>query len=130
MTTNELKKLNHYPEFRTDAGIDLAINFINTGVLPPGMNARQMAAWNTKFGPGSGFIVRAIKGNNELFYNPNPNFDLEAVRPGHKKYIMNLIYNNLQRGLGTALSTFYHQVCMSYLGILKRENDAFLATSR
>ncbi len=43
MTTNELKKLNHYPEFRTDAGIDKVINFLNTGVLLPGMNARQTA---------------------------------------------------------------------------------------
>ena len=126
MTTNELKKLNHYPEFRTDARIDEVINFLNTDVLLPGMNARQTAAWNAKFGPGSGFIVRAIAGNNQLFYNPNANFDLEVARPGNKVNRMNLIYNNLQRGLGTGLSTFYHQVCMSYLGILKRETDAFL----
>ena len=69
------------------------------------MNARQMAAWNTKYGPGSGFIVRVVAGNNELFYNPNANFDLEVVRPGNKNYRMNLIYNNLQRGLGTGLSS-------------------------
>ena len=48
------------------------------------------------------------------------------VRPGNKLNIMNLIYNKLQRGLGTGLSSFYDQVCMSYLGILKRESDAFL----
>ena len=124
--TTELKKLNHYVEFRTNAGIDDVIHFLNTGVVPGGMNARQTATYNRKFGPGTGFVVRVVAGNNELFYNPNANYNLEVVRPGNHLARLQLIYNDNSRGLGTGLSTFYHQVCMSYLGILKREIDAFL----
>ena len=55
MSSTELKRLNHYPEFQTNAGINNIINFIANGIPPAGMNARQLARYNQKFGVGSDY---------------------------------------------------------------------------
>ena len=62
--TQELNRLNHYPEFTTNAGINAVIEFINDGALPAGLNARQSARYQQKFGAGSGFEVA----NGRLYY--------------------------------------------------------------
>lgn len=124
MSSRELKRLNHYPEFRTNAGINSIIHFIVNGVFPAGLNARQTARYNQKFGAGSGFVVRHH--NQDLFYNPNVNIDLEVVRPNLRQARIQAIYNDIQRGLGNGLNTFYHQIAMSYLNITKALTDDFL----
>ena len=126
MAKTELNSLNKYPEFRTNNGINSIIQFINVGVLPPNLSIRQANRFQDKFGPGSGFMVRLVNGNQELFYNPNPQYDIEVVRPGNKNNRLQLIYNNIRRGLGQGMLNFYHQAAMSYFGILKRESDAWL----
>ena len=126
MATTELNSFNKYPEFRTNNGINSVIQFIATGILPPNLTNRQANRVQDKFGAGSGFIVILIHGNQELFYNPNPQYDIEVVRPGNKNNRLQLIYDNIRKGLGQGLLNFYHQVAMSYLGILKRESDAWL----
>lgn len=97
MSSRELKRLNHYPELRTDNGINAIIQFIANGNLPAGLNARQIARYNQKFGAGSGFVVR--NHNQDLFYNPNENIDLEVVRPNQRQARIQLIYNDIQRGM-------------------------------
>ena len=54
--TQRLKTLNHYPQFKTDAGIAQVINFINTGNFPAGLNNRQQQKYAQKF---NGFVVHS-----------------------------------------------------------------------
>ena len=126
MSSQELKKLNHYPEFRTNNGINDIITFIANGNLPNGLNPRQTARYNIKFGVNSGFVVRNHNGQQTLFYNPNANIDLEVVRPNQRQQFIQQIYNDVQRGLGNGLSAFYHQIAISYLNIPKTITDDFL----
>jgi hypothetical protein len=122
MTSRELRRLNNYPEFRTNAGINDIILFIANGVLPPLLDQGQTARFIQKFGAGSGFVVR----HHTLFYNPNANIDLEVVRPHNRLARIQAIYNDVQRGLGIGLSSFYHQIAMTYLNIPKVITDRFL----
>jgi hypothetical protein len=129
MTTRELKRLNHYPEFKTDAGIDAILDFKRTGNTPQGLNSRQATRYRKKYGNESGFVVE----NNALFYRPvlpnrNPDLEihLEVVKPSQREVKIKEIYEDVRRGLGTGLDAFYHQVAMSYLNIPKPETDAFL----
>ena len=57
MATQEIKRINAYKMTNND--INDAIAFINSGyvLFPGGMNARQRARFNQKFGMGTGFIV-------------------------------------------------------------------------
>ena len=126
MTTENLIRFNHY-DF-SNVGIDNAINFINWGVVPPGLDARQDAAFQTKFGPHTGFISRVVHGHAELFYNPNPNFNLEVVRPNNTQARIQLIYNDPRQGQGMGLSAFYKAVCLHYLNIKKAQTDLFLSS--
>ena len=75
MATQEIKRINAYK--MTNADINDAIAFINSGyvLFPAGMNARQRARMNQKFGAGTGFIV----GGGELRYNPNPNINVPVA---------------------------------------------------
>ena len=123
MTTENLKRFNHY-DF-SDIGINEAIVFLNTGVVPVHMNPRQAAAFQTKYGPNSGFISRVVHGHAELFYNPNPNYDLEIVRPGNTQARIQLIYGN-PRLAGLGLSSFYKSICLHFLNIKKAQTDEFL----
>ena len=126
MTTENLMRFNHY-DF-TNVGIDNAINFINWGVVPPGLDARQDAAFQTKFGPHTGFISRVVHGHAELFYNPNPNFNLEVVRPNNTQARIQAVYDNPREGLGLGLGSFYKAVCLRYLNIKKAQTDLFLSS--
>jgi len=110
MTTTQLKTFNHYIEFRTNQGINEVINFIQQGVIPPGLNARQTNRFNQKFGPNSGFVVI----QNRLHYNPNPQINLEVVRPQMRLNRIQSVYNDISRGIGKGLNSFYHEVCSTY----------------
>jgi hypothetical protein len=124
MTTENLKRFNHY-DF-SDNGINDAIQFINWGVVPPGLNARQDAAFQAKYGPHTGFISRVVHGQPQLFYNPNPNFDLEVVRPANTQARIQAVYDNPREGLGLGLSSFYKAVCLRFLNVKKARTDTFL----
>ena len=124
MSSTRLRTLNSYPEFRTNASINGIINFIVNGIPPAGLNARQLQRYNQKFGVNSGFVTR--NNNQDLFYNPNANINLEVVRPVDRQNAIQQIYDDPQQGLGKGLSTFYHQIAMSYLNISKVLTDAFL----
>lgn len=124
MTSRELKRLNNYPEFRTDGDIDDIIDFVANNVLPAGLNARRTARYNRKFGAGSGFVVR--NNNTRLFYKPNPDIDIEVIKPTNRQARIQAVFNDVRRGLGTGLGAFYHQIAMSYLNIPKTLTDEFL----
>ena len=117
--TQELKRLNHYPEFQTDPQINQVIHYINTGVFPPGLNQRQQNRYAQKF---NGFLVQF----GLLRYRPNPNINLVVCLNANKQVVMQNIFNNIRRGLGQGLASFYHQVCDSYLNIKKSDTDDFL----
>jgi len=111
MTTTELKRLNNYPEIKTDAGINSIIQYINFNILPVAMNPHETARWTEKYGINSGFITRNINANPELFYNPlNTTVDLQVVRPANRQAAIQSVFDDVTRGLGVGLSAFYHQV--------------------
>jgi hypothetical protein len=130
MATTRLKSLNKYPEFRTNAGIDSVILYLNTAAVPAALNARQIVRWLEKFDPAtSGFVVRNVNGTQELFYNTQnvlSPIDLEVVRPQHRQARIQLVYDDIRRGMGVGLTAFYHHVCMSYLGIPQAMTNEFL----
>ena len=117
--TQKLKSLNHIPEFATDAGIAGVINYINTGNFPLGLNNRQQQRYTQKF---NGFVVT----HGVLRYNPNPTINLAVCLNANKQVVIQNIYNNISRGLGQGLASFYHQVCSTHLNITKEETDTFL----
>ena len=88
MATQEIKRINAYS--MTNADINDAIAFINSGyvLFPAGMNARQRARFNQKFGAGTSFIVAG----GQLRYNPNPNINLPVARPAQIPNILQNIY--------------------------------------
>ena len=57
--SKELKKINAYREFRTVAGINDIIIYLQTGNIPAGLNQRQTARYIEKYNQ-TGFIVRNI----------------------------------------------------------------------
>lgn len=120
--TQELNRLNHYPDFANNNGINIAIDFIQHDNLPPGFDARQTARMHVKFGAGSGFVVR----HGRLYYNPNANINLEVVRPAQRNARIQEIYDDPTRGLGLGLGAFYKQIAQSYLNIPKPVTDEFL----
>jgi hypothetical protein len=119
MATQEIKRINAYKMTNND--INDAIAFINSGyvLFPAGMNARQRARFNQKFGLGTGFIVA----NGELTYNPNPNINLPVARPAQIPNILQNIYDLDNEGLGKGLETFYKSVSSQYLNIQKVLTD-------
>ena len=119
MNTQQLKKFNHYLDFKTENGIDNIINFVSNGILPDGLTARQRTAYDKKFGDESGFQVR----ENKLYYNPNENINLEVIKPINRVEKIQEIYDDIQRGLGVGLGSFYHQITLSYLNIPKQMTD-------
>ena len=110
MATQAVKRINAYQ--MNNADINDAIAFINSGyvLFPAGMNARQRARFNQKFGAGTGFIVAG----GELRYNPNPNINLPIARPLQIQNILCNIYALDNEGLGKGLETFYKSVSSQY----------------
>ena len=63
MASKDLKRLNHFHEWRTNASIQLVIQYVqNNNNLPPNLNARQLRNFVDKFGPQSNFVVRIRHG--------------------------------------------------------------------
>ena len=94
-TTTQLRQFNHYNEFRTSAGIDDVLHYINSGhvAVPPGLTPEQTLSFTFRFAPNSGFVSRIVHGQQQLFYNQNT-FDMEVVRPENKEARMLVIFND------------------------------------
>ena len=126
-TTTHLRQFNHYNEFRTPAGIDGVLHYINSGhvAVPPGLTPQQTLSFTLRFAPNSGFVSRIVHGQQQLFYNQNT-FDLEVVRPENKEARMLVIFNDPASGYGVGLQAFFKQCAMRYLNIKKPDTDSFL----
>lgn len=124
----ELRKLNNYPEFKTAAGINAVMVYIqaerHNRPYPRDVDTnRKKQRYDEKFDGRSGFVVQ----NATLFYRkPGLGIDLEIVYPEQRQQKIRSIYNDATKGLGTGLSQFYQQVSMKYLNIKKADTDTFL----
>ena len=88
MSSTQLRRLNSYSEFRTQAGLNSVIAYVHSLTNPPlffpaGLNVRQRARFIQKFGQGDWRVA-----NNVLFYNPPTNgvagqgrINLEVIQP-------------------------------------------------
>lgn len=135
-TTTLLKKIQEYPELKTNNGIHDVIRYVNTRnahmplVYPPGLNDRQRNRFDSKFGNDDW----ATQHPNRLFYRPvvhppqvpSYRLNLEIVYPARKQEKLREIYDDDRRGLGIGLDLFYYQVCSKYLGIKRNEVRSFL----
>ncbi len=124
MTSLELRKINNYPEWNTEEGINSVIQFIQNQQLPAGLNARQRRRFQEKFGNGN-WVVE----NELLFYRPavvnEPSrLNLVVTRPDDRQAILREIYN--QAGSGNGLNKFYALVASQVLGITRNETNEFL----
>ena len=140
MTSNQLKRFNSYPEFRTIIGINSVKNYLNSARLNPpvlvypavAQTTRQRTRFRAKF-PVNDWEVH----NNTLFYRPKPpgapagvqRIDLEVIVPQPPAVIetaLQTIYEDKSQGLGLGINQFYSQVCSQYLGINRATSTAFL----
>ena len=140
MTSNQIKKLNSYPEWHTILQLNAVKAYVNSinlvppvPVYPPNIaNVRQIKRYDKKF--GHDFEVH----NNTLYYRPKPvghigpalpRINLEVIVPTPPVVIqtaLKAIYDNPREGLGTGLQAFYSQVCSKYLGITRAVSSEFL----
>lgn len=135
MTSLELRKINNYPEWDTEAGINSVIQFIQNQQLPNGLNARQQRRFQEKFGNGN-WVVENIENERFLFYNPpildeerqitneNRRIKLQVVRPNEHNQKLREVYDD--SGSGVGINLFYAKVAMKYLGIKRTETTDFL----
>jgi len=127
------KMLNSYPEFRTSAGINAVKFSVLNNQVPNILTPEQAQRFAQKF-LNNEWIVEDVPANEitanhpnpRLVYAPNENVALVVSHPNERNIIMERIYNDNTRGLGTGLSAFYNQVLLSHLNIQKRYTDEFL----
>ena len=129
--STKLRKLNNYPEWNTDAGINNIIEILLK-------QEKQTKKFEEKY---KNFFVGKKDGKNELYYgikatppsvkakgdtSDNFNILLMVVRPKDKDKIMNEIYKDDTLGLGLGITQFYYQVCRKYLNITREDATDFL----
>lgn len=115
MAVRNLKELNSYEEFKTQAGIDTVRNAVINNVAPPGVN---QAKFNQRFLNGDWVVVA-----NRLRYQAG---NLLVAYPQERQGFMAQIWGDPTRGYGVGLQAFYHQTAMSFLNVQKRVTDEFL----
>jgi len=128
MTSLELRKINNYPEWNTEAGINSVINFLQNQELPAGFNARQQRRFQEKFNNGN-WMVENIENQLVLFYRPQieneePRINLVVSRPAERQEFLREIYNSL--GYGKGINKFYNYVASKVLGINRMKTTDFL----
>lgn len=140
MAVRNLKRLNAFPELKTNAGIDTVRQAVLVNAAPPGMTPIQTAKFAARYLnnwvvvpllPAEGGLP--IHGANRLRYRPQvpasaQPIDLLVAYDDERDIFMNKVWNDRQRGYGVGLQAFYHQVAMSYLNIQKVHTDEFLTS--
>ena len=132
-----LSSINAYPEFRTDAGIDMVRTAVQTNTVPANLNNEQANRFTQKFLNGEwevSFLHHTRRGNanhpnQRLKYVPpstNPPINLLVSYPDERQVFMNRVFSDKRRGYGVGLQSFYHQISLSHLNIQKRYTDDFL----
>ena len=151
MSSQELRKLNAYPDWSTKKGIDDVIKYVeslptNTKKYPANLTTRQRNRYDEKF-ENDYFVkpkrqigrMKADKTGKrknkfesaKLFYRPlteNGNYRInsQVLYPNEHQSKMKELYNNLALGAGLGLKAFYSQVSTNYLGITRKEAFDFL----
>ena len=142
MTSTRLRTINNYKFWKSDAGIDSVILYIQHHIFPPNLTTQKMRdSFASKFEfdwicehalalhPG-GHVPLIMK----LFYAPhlendntNPySMKLEVVRPGDRQQKMREIYDDWSKSLGVGKNQFYFQVSSKFLGITRNMTYGFL----
>ena len=139
MATRNLKNLNAYPEFRTDAGINAVRAAVIAQAPPAGLTPARAARFTARFLNPSWVVVPLPAaqagapghGGNRLRYRPPvpagaPAINLLVAYQNERTRFMTRVWGDRRRGYGVGLQAFYHQVAMSYLNIQKIHTDEFL----
>jgi hypothetical protein len=139
MTTRNLKRLNAYPEFRTDAGIDTVRTAVINQAPPAGLTPARAARFTARFLNPSWVVLNLPAaqrggpghGANRLRYRPPvpagaPQINLLVAYQNERNNFMTRVWDDRRRGYGVGLQAFYHQVALSYLNIQKIHTDEFL----
>jgi len=128
-----IKEINAYPEWRTNAGIDAVKFSVANNQVPGLLNQEQAQRFAQKFLNNEWIVedvpaneITQTHGNPRLVYAPNANISLVVCYPDEREIIMERIYRDNTRGLGLGLSAFYNQILLTHLNIQKRYTDAFL----
>jgi hypothetical protein len=113
----EIKKLNAYPDFRTDEGIRTVMRYVNNHNNLPNLPPRQLNRFIQKF--NDDWIVEGT----HLYYSPTTNGEvvnrikLLVVPPNDRDEILAELYDDETKGLSLGLNAFYNQVSINYLNI-------------
>jgi thermostable 8-oxoguanine DNA glycosylase len=110
---NLILKLNNYgysPEV-----LEEVREFKATGKIPDYIKGK--ARYSKKWQP---FYIA----DNHLIYRPK---ELKVILdPDEKQQIMKEVFDNDRRGVGSGVSQFYHNICLKYLNIQRKEVADFL----
>ena len=142
MTSVELRKLNMYPEWRTQQGYDDVFTYVQSiqnnqpPIFPAGFNARQRQRFQQKFGTDFRLLAQGQNPNAfDLVYRPalanNPNqhrVSLTVVPLPQRQQVLQDVFDDRRAGYGVGINLFYSRVCLYYLGINRDTCVAFLKT--
>jgi transposase InsO family protein len=122
MTSVELRSLGHYPELKTDDGIDGIIAYKQTLAFPANIiTANQRFRYVKKY---QHFVVIPVAGlPDHLQYEPRAGVHLLVIRPDDRTAALDRTYNKY---LATGINSFYSLVCQDYLGISKKVATEYL----
>jgi len=116
----ELRKINNY-RFTNQLINDIIMYKLHQ-IVPATLNTqRQRTSFFDKF-DSNDWVVQ----HHSLFYRPNPNLSLQVARPHQIPAILQQVFQDFRRGLGTGESQFYHSVASQFLNIKRTQSTAFL----
>ena len=127
MTSTIMRTLNAYPEWHTKEKIDGIIEYVTKRRTKDDnwypnyvKTTRQERTFTDKF--SKDWVVD----DKRLFYNPSERLKIMVPYPDERQEMMEKLYKDQEKGAGLGLKAFYSQVCKYYLGITRKETNAFL----
>jgi hypothetical protein len=104
----------------TNEYVEQVKNYITNDVIPPGMNARQQATFEERFGHDW-----EVDADGELVFTP---LQLQAVPEELIEAVLNVLYNGNNRidSLGKGINSFYDTVRTGFVGITRKRVEEYL----
>ena len=133
MSSNKLRTLNSYPEWKTKRGIDEVRAFVSSiqnreePNYPANLTNEQKRRYMDKFGKdyyverGKLYYIPIINGTEREYRIKN-----EIIYPEDKEKALKELYDDLSKGAAIGIKAFYSQVAHHYLGFTRVETTAFL----